>query len=86
VQVAPVSDDVLSTLQLSELSPVGAMCGEIAVWLSDTVAGRGRRRRTDRWSLADPPARIRLETDDIGHRPLERIGVGHVIAARHVAR
>jgi hypothetical protein len=86
VQVAPISDGVLSALQLSDLTAVDAMRGEVLVRFIDMVASRDRGRRADRCSLPDTAARIRSEADDVCHRLLERVGVRRVIPARHAGR
>lgn len=80
VQVASIADDVLSAPQLSDLAPVNAWRCEIFVWFDDGIScGRQRTGGRDWGSAAVPPARIRLETDDVRHFARERISIGAVV-------
>lgn len=86
VQIAPVCGDVLSSLQLPDLSPINAWRSEALVWSINVFVRGGRSRRlTDCRSRADAPAWIRHKTDNVRHGALECFGVGRVISLRHVS-
>jgi hypothetical protein len=87
VQIAPVSDGILSSLQFPDRSPVNAGRGEGFVSAINVVVERDRRSRyAELWSVADAPAGIRPKTDDVRHFDLECLDVRRVIPVRRVGR
>jgi hypothetical protein len=77
VQVAPVADDVLALFQFPDLATIDAVRDEIVSWFVRVfpwlwwVTGR-----TDSWSAAHAPARVRFKPDDVPHLSSECVGVG----------
>ena len=82
VQILPVSGDILSALQFSDLAPVDARRGKVlgrTIHLLDRRRRRGEHMDCRRGALS--PTRIRRKSDHVLHGASEHVRLRRIVAS-----